>query len=93
MSSSKFPKYRLTIVDKQNNKRKTKAGVLFEMGDGGFSLVLNPGITLRAEDRDKYWFNVWPIDPKWKDRWHARQQDNPNGEFNQSDIDDDDTPF
>jgi hypothetical protein len=56
------PKYRLVITDRENKKRKTYAGVLFTNEYGGYNLVLAPGIQLRAEDQDMYYFNFWPFE-------------------------------
>lgn len=55
-----MPSYRLVITDKENRKRKTNAGVLFE-GPYGFNLLLNPGVQMRYEDQELYFFNLYPI--------------------------------
>lgn len=55
----RMPAYRLVITDRENRKRKTNAGVLFE-GPYGFNLVLNPGVRLTYEDQELYFFNIYP---------------------------------
>jgi len=51
------PKYSLFIVDRNNTKAKTKAGVLFE-NEWGMTLVLNPGITLDYKMQSDYFLTV-----------------------------------
>jgi hypothetical protein len=62
MPEDRRPKYTLFIVDKNNPKNKTKAGVLFDNGLGGFNLILGPGVTLQSSDHDRYYYNLWHID-------------------------------
>lgn len=51
------PKHSLYIVDRNNTKAKTKAGVLFE-NEWGMTLVLNPGITLDYKMQADYFLTV-----------------------------------
>ena len=90
---SNKPTHRLIITDKENHKRKTRAGVLFK-NQFGYTLSLNPGVILRAEDHDKYFFNVNPIDERWGDGDRRDRSTPPEALESSTDFSDDgDLPF
>lgn len=88
--SDRGPSHELVIVDKQNKKHKTRAGVLFP-GQYGFSLRLNPGVVLSSADAERYWLNVYEIRERRGAGGSAPPRD--AGGDGGDDFDDDDVPF
>ena len=77
------PTHRLMIVLKDNTKHKTVAGSVWLTEEGFGSFKLNPGIILREQDSDRYYFNIVETDQELKPRKEplALQEEEPEGYF------------
>ena len=61
MPENHRPTHILYIIDKENKRRKTRAGALWmEEGSGWLNLKLSPGVTLSARDQDRYYYSAYP---------------------------------
>jgi hypothetical protein len=89
VANSRYPKFYLTIKDKDNNKSRTLAGALFET-EYGYSLKLNPGVVLRWDDN--VFFNINKPNPDYKRGRSEVEVLNPDGvqygDEREADIDD-----
>ena len=57
------PSHILYITDRENKRRKTRAGAVWTNDDGWMTLQLGPGIHLSYEEQNKYFFSLYPNVP------------------------------
>lgn len=90
MEHSNDPVYTIILVDKDNKKRKTYAGVAFAGQFDSLTIVLNPGIVIDGRVAETCWINMVPY--RRFDRREAQSTVNTSG-GTPAGSDSDDIPF